>query len=114
MVTNTRTGLGLAQSQQNPTLSHWNAAKCVMCYLKGTKNYGITCSRTDDLNDYVHRYSDASFTNNDDRTSVSRKSFMKAGGAITWGSKKQNSVSLSSTEAEYICLSDAACDALWL
>ena len=39
---------------------------------------------------------------------------MKAGGAITWGSKKQNIVSLSSTEAEYISMSDAARDALWL
>ena len=46
--------------------------------------------------------------------SVSRYTFMKAGSVITWGSKKQNSVSLSSTEAEYICLSDAAQDALWL
>ena len=39
---------------------------------------------------------------------------MKASGAITWGSKKQNTVSLSSTEAEYICLSDAVQYALWL
>ena len=39
---------------------------------------------------------------------------MKAGGTITWGFKKQNMVSLSSTEAEYICMSDAAHNALWL
>jgi hypothetical protein len=85
-----------------------------MQYLKGTKNYGITYSKIEDSNDHIHRYSDASFTNNSYHTSVSGYIFMKAGGMIIWGSKKQNTVSLSSTEAEYICLSDAACDALWL
>ena len=39
---------------------------------------------------------------------------MAAEGAITWGSKKQNIVSLSTTEAEYVCLSDAAREANWL
>jgi len=104
----------LASFTANPTLSHWNAAKRIMRYLKGTINYGITYSKIEDLNDYVHGYSDASFANYHDRTSVSGYNFMKAEGAITWGSKKQNTVSLSSTEAEYICMSDAARDALWL
>ena len=40
--------------------------------------------------------------------------FISAGGAITWGSKKQNIISLSTTEAEYVCLSDAAREATWL
>ena len=104
----------LASFTANSTLSHWNAAKRIMRYLKGTKNYGITYSKTENPNDYIHGYSDSSFANNFDRTSVSGYNFMKAGGAITWGSKKQNIVSLSSTEAEYISMSDAARDALWL
>jgi len=47
-------------------------------------------------------------------TSVSGYIFLTAGGAITWRSKKQMAVSLSSTEAEYVCLADAAREATWL
>ena len=48
-----------------------------MQYLKGTKNYGITYSEIKDSNDHIHRYSDASFANNSDRTSVSSYIFIK-------------------------------------
>src|SRR5271155_6287427 len=43
----------LASFTANPTLSHWNAAKRIMRYLKVTINYGITYSKIEDLNDYV-------------------------------------------------------------
>src|ERR1700679_4325537 len=108
----------LASFTANPTMCHWTAAKHVLRYLKGTKNVGITYSKPE-AEDMVNQngiigYSDASFANNYDRTSVSGYVFIAAGGAITWGSKKQNIVSLSTTEAEYICLSDAAREATWL
>jgi hypothetical protein len=102
----------------NPTMCHWTAAKHVLRYLKGTKNMGITYSKSESdsmisQNNFTG-YSDASFTNNYDRTSVSGYVFVSAGGAVTWGSKKQNIVSLSTTKAEYVCLSDVACKATWL
>jgi hypothetical protein len=108
----------LASFTTNPTMCHWTAAKRVLRYLKGTKDMGITYSQPD-LNDsnsqnHIIGYSDASFANNYDRTSVSGYAFIAAKGAITWGSKKQNIVSLSTTEAEYVCLSDAAREATWL
>ena len=53
-------------------------------------------------------YSDVSYTNNDDATSISEYVFIMSGGTITWGSKKQTSVSLSLTESEYIALADVA------
>jgi transposase InsO family protein len=106
----------LASYTANPGLSHWTAAKRVLQYLKGTKSLGITykakCANA--KNNILTGYSDASFANNDDRTSVSGYTFISSGGAITWGSKKQSVVSLSTTEAEYICLSDAARETTWL
>jgi hypothetical protein len=78
----------LASFMVNPTLSHWNAAKQVMQYLKETRNYGITYLKTENPDDHVYRYSGASFANNSGRMSVSKYNFMKAGGMITWGSKK--------------------------
>jgi hypothetical protein len=107
---------GLASFMANPNMCHWTAAKRILQYLKGTKDLGITYSKSGNelnQNNFIG-YSDASFANNYDRTSVSGYTFLSAGGAITWGSKKQNIVSLSSTEAEYVCLSDAAREATWL
>lgn len=106
----------LTSYMTNPDMTHWTAAKQILRYLKGTKDLGITYKVNvlrDDKEHFV-RYSDASFANNNDKTSVSGYVFLLSGGAITWGSKKQNTVSLSMTEAEYICLSDAAREATWL
>ena len=55
-------------------------------------------------------YSDASYANNADQTSVSGYVFLMNGAAIYWGSKKQNDVALSSTE----CKAEAAREAIWL
>jgi hypothetical protein len=107
----------LASYTANPDMSHWTAAKRILRYLKGTKDLGITykSKRSKDSNEnIVIGYSDASFANNDDRSSVSGYTFLASEGAITWGSKKQNVISLSTTEAEYICLSDATREAVWL
>jgi hypothetical protein len=105
----------LALYTADPNISHWTAAKRVLRYLKGMKDLGIVYKTQENKNEnHFTGYSDASFANNDDRTSISGYTFISAGGAITWGSKKQNTVALSTTEAEYICLSDAAREAKWL
>lgn len=100
----------LASFTANPTMCHWTAAKHVLRYLKGTKDVGITYSKPESEimvgQNCLNGYSDASFTNNYDCTSVSGYVFTTARGAVTWGSKKQNIVSLSTTKAEYVCLSD--------
>lgn len=59
-------------------------------------------------------YADAAFANADESKSVSGYVFLEGGGAITWLSKKQSVVALSSTEAEYIALSEASREACWL
>ena len=55
-----------------------------------------------------------SYANNDDATSISGYVFSMSRGTITWGSKKQTSVSLSSTESEYVAMADAAREVTWL
>jgi len=52
--------------------------------------------------------------NTKDLKSMTGYSFLAAGGAITWKSKKQRVIALSSTEAEYVVLSEAGCKAMWL
>lgn len=59
-------------------------------------------------------YSDAAYANTDDYKSTSGYVFLAGGGAITWRSKKQTTIALSSTEAEYVALSEAGREACWL
>ena len=98
----------LAMYTTNPDLHHWTAAKRVLQYLSGTQSEGITYLAEANAEVKITGYSDASLASLDDMTSVSGYVFLVAGGAITWRSKKQNAISLSSTEAEYISLADAA------
>ena len=62
----------------------------------------------------LHGYADAAFANADDHKSTTGCVFLGSGGAITWKSKKQTVIALSSTEAEYVALSEAGREATWL
>lgn len=60
-------------------------------------------------------FSDADWAGDtNDRKSTSGYVFMLSGGAVSWSSKKQKCVALSTAEAEYIALSSAAQESIWL
>ena len=90
-----------------------------MRYLAGTTNLGITYTKastnlTNPNENHLYGFADAAFANYDDHKSTSGYVFLASGGAITWKSKKQTTIALSSTEAEYVALSEAAREACWL
>jgi len=62
----------------------------------------------------VQGYTDADGMSQEDRHAISRYVFMLNGGAVSWSSKRQDTISLSTTEAEYIALTHAAKEAIWL
>ena len=63
----------------------------------------------------MHGYSDADWAGDlGDRKSTSGYLYQISGGAVTWRSKKQSCVALSTAEAEYMALSSAAQEAVWL
>ncbi|KAJ8457275.1 hypothetical protein ONZ51_g11632 [Trametes cubensis] len=102
----------LSQFMQNPGRAHWEAVKRVLRYLKGTRElwlvYGDQCNG-------LKGFSDADWgSSTEHRHLISRYIFTLDGGAISWSAKKQNVVALSSTEAEYIALTHAAKEAIWL
>jgi hypothetical protein len=110
----------LAAYTANPSLEHYSAAKRVLRYVKGTRNYGITYhAHTNrpigptDSNQF-YGFSDAAFANADNRKSISGYVFISNKGAITWGLEKQTTIALLSTEADYMALSEATCEATWL
>jgi hypothetical protein len=105
----------LASYTANPSLQHIGVLKRVLHYLQGMKEYGITYqSRTPQGRNLFYGFANAAYANTDDYKSTSGQVFLAAGGAITWRSKKQTVIALSSTEAEYVALSEAGREACWL
>ncbi|THH07513.1 hypothetical protein EW146_g9293, partial [Bondarzewia mesenterica] len=96
-----------------PGLRHWKAVKHLCRYLKRTTDYGITYDgRQADTRPVG--YFDANYAIELNRRSSTGWVFLLAGGPIAWSSKKQQSVALSTTEAEYVAAAAAAQMAIWL
>lgn len=103
----------LAKFSAHPTEQHWAAIKRVLRYLRGTVEMGLRYDRG--RGSKLVGYSDADWAGDvEDRRSTSGYIFTIAGGPISWRSQKQQSVALSSTEAEYMALSSATQEAIWL
>ena len=103
----------LSQFMANPNKEHWTGVKRVLRYVKGTSNYGLVYRYSDEFT--LTGYSDADWAGDEaTRKSMSGYIFKLGECAISWGSKKQSVVALSTTEAEYITLSLACKEAVWL
>uniref|UniRef100_A0A2N9IUP8 CCHC-type domain-containing protein n=1 Tax=Fagus sylvatica TaxID=28930 RepID=A0A2N9IUP8_FAGSY len=98
----------------NPGREHWNAVKWIFRYLKGTAEHEILFSRQPGTNSVVG-YVDADYAGEvDDRRSTTGYMFTLSGGPICWKSTLQSIVAMSTTEAEYMAVAEAAKEALWL
>uniref|UniRef100_A0A2N9GK36 Retrovirus-related Pol polyprotein from transposon TNT 1-94 n=1 Tax=Fagus sylvatica TaxID=28930 RepID=A0A2N9GK36_FAGSY len=103
----------LGRYQSDPGLDHWRAAKKVMRYLQGTKDYMLMYRRTDNLE--VIGYSDSDFAGCiDSRKSTSGYIFMMASGAVSWRSAKQTLIATSTMEAEFVSCFEATSHGVWL
>jgi hypothetical protein len=106
----------LAQYTANPKSLHWTAVKRVFRYLKYTKHRALTFGGDDDniRNTDLNFFCDADWANDgSDRKSISGYVTIVAGGAVSWSSKKQQTVALSTAEAEYIAATHIAKQVLW-
>ncbi len=84
-------------------------------YLRATSNHQLILRCGASSNPTLLGYANADWASDvNDRKSTSGYVFMLGGAAISWSSKKQTSVALSSTEAEYIAGAHAAKEAVWL
>ena len=102
-----------AKFSSEPTKQHWTAVKRIMRYLRGTVNLGLAF--TPQLSGKVVRYSDADLGGDvNDRKCTSGCLFQVCAAAISWRSKKQACVALTTAEAEYMVLASATQEAIWL
>ncbi|XP_019096554.1 PREDICTED: uncharacterized protein LOC109130916 [Camelina sativa] len=103
----------LSQFMHAPTDLHWQAAKRILRYLAETSSHGIFIRADTPLT--LHAYSDVDWSRNlDNCVSTNAYILYLGGNPISWSSKKQRSVSLSSTEAEYRVVANTASEVSWV
>ncbi|XP_050259874.1 secreted RxLR effector protein 161-like [Quercus robur] len=102
-----------ARYQANPKESHIIALKRIIKYVKVTADFGVWYSK--DTNDVLVGYFDADWVGNaDDRKSTLGGCFYVGNNLVSWMSKKQNSISLSTAKAEYIVAGSCCTQLLWM
>ncbi len=105
----------VSQHMSNPTFSHWTAIKRIFRYVKATHGWTLTLGAKETKIPELVGFTDADWgANEDNRKSIGAYCFLFGSGIISWCSKKQSAVALSSTEAEYMALTQATKEAVWL
>jgi len=101
----------VAHFASNPGPAHWEAIKQIFCYLAGScdlwLSYGKTCAA-------LISYTDADGSMAKDRRAISGYAFLIDSGAMSWSSKQQEIISLSTTESEYVAAMHGLKEVLWL
>lgn len=99
--------------QAAPKNAHLLAVKRIFRYLKGTTNHGLWYPKGKPLDLYA--FTDADWAGCvDDRKSTSGVAFFIGDCLVSWSSKKQSSVSLSTAEAEYIAAAECCTQIIWM
>ncbi|CAA0829662.1 cysteine-rich RLK (RECEPTOR-like protein kinase) 8 [Striga hermonthica] len=103
----------VSRFMSNPGVMHWEAVKWILRYLRGTKDQALVFGRgTLTLSGFV----DADFAGSDldKRRSTTGYVFTYGGTTVSWISKLQKIVTLSTTEAKYVAVTEAAKELVWL
>ena len=103
----------VSQFMAAPAVKHWAASEQILCYLKGVSGLGLL------YNNHGHTrlecFTDVAWAgSNIYRRSTIVFCVLVGGNLILWRSKKQNVVSRSSAETEYIAMSQSTCEIMWI
>nr|GEW00797.1 retrovirus-related Pol polyprotein from transposon TNT 1-94 [Tanacetum cinerariifolium] len=102
-----------ARYQAKPIEKHLHAVKRIFKYLRGTINRGLWYPKDSSIT--LTAYADADHAGcQDTRRSTSRSMQLLRDRLVSWSSKRQKNVAISSTEAEYISLSGCCAQVLWM
>jgi hypothetical protein len=82
-----------------PSMAHWDAVKHIFRYLKGTNKLWSSFGGT---RGKLTGFADADGNMAEDRHAISGYAFLLHGGTVSWSAKRQEIISLSTTESEYV------------
>jgi hypothetical protein len=103
----------IARFMEHPLETHMTAAKRILRYIRGTSEHGVLYKRGRQAE--LIAYTDSDYGGDvDDRKSTSGYIFMLGSGAVSWSSRKQPIVTLSTTEAEFIAAAYCVCQGIWI
>uniref|UniRef100_A0A5B7BYT4 Reverse transcriptase Ty1/copia-type domain-containing protein n=1 Tax=Davidia involucrata TaxID=16924 RepID=A0A5B7BYT4_DAVIN len=105
----------VSRYMHNPGKGHWQAVKWILRYIQGTVDVGLKFQKDDSTGQHVIGYVDSDYAGDlDKRRSTTGYVFTLAGGPVSWRSTLQSTVALSTTEAEYMAVTEAFKEAIWL
>ena len=106
----------LSQSLEKPSNADWVTVKHVLRYLKGTADQSLFYSKSTGRDLRLSGFSDSDWASSNDRRSTTGYCFSLSedSAVISWKSKKQETVALSTCEAEYMALTAATQEAMFL
>ncbi|XP_028086227.1 uncharacterized protein LOC114287147 [Camellia sinensis] len=107
-------GVGLVSCfMEAPTMTHFKAMKRILHYVKGTIDFGLSYSSSNEYK--LVGYCDSDWAGNlDNRKNTTGFLFFLGNTAFTWSSKNQLIVALSTCEPKYIVATSCTCHAIWL
>ncbi|GJS96128.1 hypothetical protein Tco_0803096 [Tanacetum coccineum] len=99
----------------NPGKNHWEAVKWILKYLRGTANVGLVYGTNRGNHVDVTGFVDSDYAKDPDKgRSITGYAFLVQGCVVSWKATLQHVVALSTTEAEYMALTEAVKEAIWL
>ncbi|CAL8992131.1 unnamed protein product, partial [Prunus brigantina] len=105
----------VSRYMHNPGKGHWQAVKWILRYILGTVDVGLLFQQDKVTGQCVVGYVDSNYAGDlDKRRSTTGFVFTIAGGPVSWRSILQSTVALSTTEAEYMAVTEAIKEAIWL
>ena len=105
----------VSRYMHNPGKGHWQAVKWILRYIQGTVDIGLKFEKDRNVGKHLVGYVDSDYAGDlDKRRSTTGYVFTIAGGPVSWRSTLQSTVALSTTEAEYMAVTEAFKEAIWL
>ncbi|XP_057427435.1 secreted RxLR effector protein 161-like isoform X1 [Lotus japonicus] len=102
-----------ARFQSDPRETHLTAVKRILKYLKGTTNLGLMYRKTSEYT--LSGFCDADFAGDRvERKSTSGSCHFLGANLVTWSSKRQNTIALSTAEAEYVSAATYCTQTIWM
>ena len=103
----------MSQAMVQPTKLFWKAAKHVLRYHRGTSQYGLWYKQTKGVQ--LQGFTDVDWAGSpSDQKSTVGGIFNLGLAIVSWYSRKQRLVALSSAEVEYMAASQVSCEAIWM